>query len=332
MIELKNDKLVVSFPELHGKAQCTVDFQRTLRVPDDNQEYPLPAGLGRFPLLPVDDFPVAGEWKRHGGVFLPMYQSEALWLNFDASGYPFAVKVAAGKINAVTGEAWDNGLNAAPQDYVVLPEQPWLDGFNSGRDVVRQFVAAPLGDGYTAEEQLTGKAEWGGLQLIFYPMRVEKYRALEAQRVREQDMIAFSRRQAPVMSCESASYEMGLAPGGRIRQEIEKDPYGVDVWDTSVSSRCFVHLVNSRSYVALTGHAPPTEPITAKQYKEAGVPWFDHYVNGDVLGGSEKLAGMDGLASAMMKKGKKLPDNAPIQIAGTVQLGEKKELVREGEF
>ena len=44
---------------------------------------------------------VSETWKRHGGVMLPMYQSEAMWLNFHASdGYAFAVKIAAGKINA----------------------------------------------------------------------------------------------------------------------------------------------------------------------------------------------------------------------------------------
>ncbi len=43
--------------------------------------------------------------------------------------FPFAAKVATGKACAVTGEAWVNRLNRDPQDYVVLPEQPWLDGY-----------------------------------------------------------------------------------------------------------------------------------------------------------------------------------------------------------
>ncbi|NIR80308.1 MAG: hypothetical protein GWO00_18685, partial [Gemmatimonadetes bacterium] len=75
-------------------------------------------------------------WRRHGGVLLPMYQAEALWLNFGRGGvfsghggYPFAVKVATGKINAVSGEAWSDGLNRDPQDYMVVPDQPWLDGY-----------------------------------------------------------------------------------------------------------------------------------------------------------------------------------------------------------
>jgi hypothetical protein len=67
VIELVNDKLNVRFPEVHEDARCSVGFQRTLRVPDDNQDYPLPAGLGNFPVLPVDDFEVPARWKEHGG-------------------------------------------------------------------------------------------------------------------------------------------------------------------------------------------------------------------------------------------------------------------------
>jgi len=72
MIELRNDTLHVSFPEVHEKAECAIAFQRTLRVPDDNQDYPLPAGLGRFPLHAVDDHRVPDHWREDGGVFLPM--------------------------------------------------------------------------------------------------------------------------------------------------------------------------------------------------------------------------------------------------------------------
>jgi hypothetical protein len=75
---------------------------------------------------------------------MPMYQSAALWIRF-STRYPFAVKVAAGKINAVTGDPWSRDLQADPQNYLVLPEQPWLDGFAVRKGVIRQFVAMPLG-------------------------------------------------------------------------------------------------------------------------------------------------------------------------------------------
>jgi hypothetical protein len=56
MIELKHDSLKFSFSEVHPEAQLTIGFKRTLRIPDDGKDYPLPPGLGRFPMKHVDDF------------------------------------------------------------------------------------------------------------------------------------------------------------------------------------------------------------------------------------------------------------------------------------
>ena len=38
MIELKHDSLKFSFSEVHPEARLTIDFQRTLRIPDDGKE------------------------------------------------------------------------------------------------------------------------------------------------------------------------------------------------------------------------------------------------------------------------------------------------------
>jgi len=141
-------------------AELTIEFQQTLRIPDDGETYPLPAGLGVFPLRLVYDFAetAPASWIKKGGVMMPMYQSEALLIRFSAS-YPFAVKIAAGKINAVSGEAWTAELQSEPQNDRVVPEQPWLDGFSVGGGLIRQFVALPLGAGDSVEEQLTGQAD-----------------------------------------------------------------------------------------------------------------------------------------------------------------------------
>ncbi|MCZ0953279.1 MAG: hypothetical protein OXJ56_11880, partial [Rhodospirillaceae bacterium] len=152
MITLEDDVLEFRFPEVHKQARCSIEFQRTLRIPDDDKTYPLPPGLGNFPLRHLDDHAarVPEAWRRRGGVVLPMHQAEALWINFFTGyGYPFAVKIATGKICAVTGDTWVNHLNRDPQDYVVVPEQPWLDGYCVEKGVIRQFVAMPLGEGYT---------------------------------------------------------------------------------------------------------------------------------------------------------------------------------------
>lgn len=56
MMTVESDSLVIRLPQVHPQAETRIDFQRTLRIPDDTTEYPLPPGLGRFPLVHTDDF------------------------------------------------------------------------------------------------------------------------------------------------------------------------------------------------------------------------------------------------------------------------------------
>ena len=334
MITLENDRLVFRFPEVHADAACAIEFQRTLRIPDDGKAYPLPPGFGTFPLRHLDDFAprVPEKWLARGGVAMPMHQAEAMWINFHrgwfgAEGYPFAVKIAAGKINAVTGEAWSNGLNRDPQDYVVATEQPWLDGYCVEKGFIRQFVAMPLGRGYTAEEQLTGAGEHGGVQLVVYPMKAERYEALKREREeargRSGRLGITGAIGAPMPA--AAAMDMGLAPGGRMKQEIFDDPYGLEAWDLRHSSRCVVPIANSQSWMSLTGERPPTEPPTAAQYAKARLPWFDYY-GGDAkaLDGAAKLKGLDSVATLANKKGEAaLPENEPAEPGPVIPLGHR---------
>ncbi|MCE2513670.1 MAG: hypothetical protein J4F37_01425 [Acidobacteria bacterium] len=331
MVELRGDELVFRFPEVHAAAVCRIGFQRTLRIPDDNRDYPLPPGLGRFPLRRVDDHldRAPDGWGRHGGVFLPMYQAESLWLHFSTS-YPMAVKVAAGKVDAVTGEGWTDELSPRPQNYLAVPDQPWLDGFCVGKGLIRQFVAMPLGRGFTAEEQLTGEAQHGGLQIVVYPMQAARYEAW--QKERSERLVSYG----PVAGADpSGPAEMGLAPGGLMRQQIYRDEYGFDAWARAARSRCFVHILNSVQFLRVSGAAPPAKPPTAREYSDAGLPWFEHY-GGDLtaLDGARKLAGLDSVAAMKLKKGEGvLADNDPVQPAPpTIVRTSGAHRVREGEF
>lgn len=334
MLELKSDTLVFSFPEVHKDAVCRVSFQRTLRIPDDNREYGLPPGLGNFPMEHVEDHSarLPQGWAAHGGVLLPMYQAEAMWIHFSCpSGYPFAVKIAAGKINAVTGEPWKNGLSAEPQDYVVLPAQPWLDGFSVSKGQIRQFVAMPLGAGYTAEEQLTGAAEHGGLQVIVCPIKREIYEEIQRKRAEA------ARRDSMVTSSCSVSIKayvsMGLAPGGLMRQEIYKDKYGLDAWDTTSPTRCFVHILNSAQWTAATGKPAPGTAPTASEYTAAGLPWFEYYADKPALQGSKTLAGLDSVAAKGVKKGEApLPENDPVVPKTIIKIAGAPGTVADGKW
>jgi len=344
MIELHSDKLVVSFPDLPERPNLTIDFQRTLRIPDDGKAYPLPPGLGSFPLRHIDDFArrVPAGWLQRGGVLLPMWQSEALWLNFGTryipnreTEYPFAVKVATGKISAITGEVWRRGLSRNPQDYLVTPGQPWLDGYCVEKGVIRQFVAMPLGEGYSVEEQVTGEAEFGGMQIEVFPMRSEVFVRrfpviTDGRRTRSlyETSVLYSRLDGPAF--------MGLAPGGRMRQEIYEDPFSIHDWDIEHGSRCFIHLVNSTTWQALTGHKPPTQPPTAKRYTDAGFPWFDYYDKElTALNGSKSLAGLISVKEmGEEKRTNPLPENESVSVGNLVNLrsGLKPNQVRESEL
>ena len=316
-----------------------VVFHRTLRIPDDGNIYPLPAGLGRFPLRLIDDFKASVDpsWLERGGVLMPMYQSEALWIQFSCS-YPFAAKVAAGKINAVTGDAWGDGLQESPQNYLVLPEQPWLDGFAIRKGVIRQFVAMPLGAGYSVEEQLTGAAEVGGIQIQIFPMKAEAYfhsQVLERLPKSLEDLIddlvtvafepgnlfAQERVCSSLRVCESGA--MGLGGGGTMRQEIYEDPNDFTDWDQSVSNRCFVHLCNSLMWRQITKAHPPYPPFTAKDYTARGVPWFDYYRDDlEAVPGSTILDAVKSVFNlGQCKSEKSLPDNSSLQPAAIIQYG-----------
>jgi hypothetical protein len=229
----------------------------------------------------------------------------------------------------VTGDAWSNDLVKEPQDYIVVPDQPWLDGFSVGKGLIRQFVAMPLGQGYTAEEQITGAAEHGGIQVIVYPMKRECYEAMREDSLPD---IAFNLCQSYEQS--PALDSMGLAPGGLMRQEIYEDEYGFDVWDTDNSGRCFVHILNSAQWTAATDGPTPGRQPSLADYAKAGLPWFEYYDDKlEAMDGSKRLAGLDSVAAKAIKLGEyTLGDNAPVDPEEVVKLGPASSKISDGRW
>jgi hypothetical protein len=253
--------------------RLAVSFQRTLRVPDDGRDYPLPPGLGPLPIRAVADYAdsVPLEWRRQGGAFIPLYQREALWLGFEGADWkPNALQVHVGRVNAVTGGAWKEGLQATPQNYVVAPDQPWLDGINVGDTFVRQFVAVPLGSGYSVEAQLTGEDTFGGVQLTVYEPKPGRFPDAPPPE-------SPAHQTEMVMEMAMPASKMAIGAGGRITQKIYPDPYGLDVWDQGNVNSVTVHLVNSEQYRGITGEDPPPTPVDAGTYTAHGFPWFELY-------------------------------------------------------
>lgn len=132
----------------------TISFKRTVRVPDNKVLSQLPPDYGDFALYKVQDYSerLPRDMVDKRGVFFHMYQREAMWIDFSANA-PFMIKIYCGGVNVVSGEHAAESIEAKKrrlklleqgkriQDYLVVPEQHWIDGFAVKPSVVRQFVA-----------------------------------------------------------------------------------------------------------------------------------------------------------------------------------------------
>jgi hypothetical protein len=79
---------------------------------------------------------------------------------------------------------------------------------------------------------------------------------------------------------------MSLAAGGLIKQSVNADTYPASIWDPESTIMFNIQLLNSESFMAVTGRAPPSSPIDAKTYQKHGYPFFDIW--------NEELSGVKG--------------------------------------
>ncbi|KAF2443479.1 ubiquitin-domain-containing protein [Karstenula rhodostoma CBS 690.94] len=177
--ELVNDKVRIN-------GDLRISFKRTIRVPDGGEQVSyLPPSLGNFPLQKISQYEtkLKKDMVAKGGIFFPMHQSEAMWIEFNCSkDTAYHIKVYVGGVNAISGEPVIETLatrlrrqekfrrgKKSLQDYIVVPGQPWLDGIADSNGIVRQFVAMPFGSGHSVEMQVTGQDTAGGIQIEVTP-------------------------------------------------------------------------------------------------------------------------------------------------------------------
>jgi hypothetical protein len=285
--------------------------------------------MGHFPVRRVEDFAdkVPAAWREHGGVFLPMFQREAMWLSFSGAHWrPNALKVAVGKVNALSGKRWTDNLQTAgrgddEQDYMVVPDQPWLDGVNAGDGFIKQFVAMPLGMGYTVEGQVTGSEEHGGIQLAVFEPKKGLFPDAPPPAVTRSRRVAATACAPMAASAPAGAFagqEMGLGAGGRMKPSIYPDRHGLDTWDQQRFARVYVHLVNSQMWTAITGEPMPSSPVSAQAYARHGYPWFDLYDEdrGDI-GASQTLGKVRSVKEMDADNGfGALQDDSPVHVPG----------------
>ncbi|MCZ4552193.1 hypothetical protein [Gordonia rubripertincta] len=299
------DTLVFSFPEVHADAVLNVRFHRTLRVPDDETTYGLPPSLGTLALRSTDD---------PGEAMLPMWQSEATWISFSApADYPFLIKIGVGGLNAITGEAYTATPNFDAEDYVETAEQPWLDGFRVDDTTVRQFVAMPLGAGYSVAEQLTG-SDTGAVAFSVIPLKGDVWE--QRPKVAEPAFM--------ICPCPSPDAAMGLGAGGAITQSIATPIEPRENWSDATPSEASVRIVNSAVWQSITDESPHHQPLTIEDYLGRGYPWFEWYDDSLARQGQSPFAGVKTVNQVGDAKGEKpLPDNSsftpptPIVVGGS---------------
>jgi len=212
------------------KAGLSINFQRTIRVPDDDKTYPLPPGLGSFELQ-------QGELQQGDSnkVYLAMYQREAMWLSFNNHiSKEIAIKVGIGNINAITGKPWQEGvLSQEPQNYIISPKQPWLDGIvvdedqkqddqvaNERKDLIRQFVAMPIDSESTIEQQLK---KLGIIDQVAGGLRFEVFIKYS------NDFKVFSFDQNKFIEQTKTPKELGLSEGSQITFHSKVFPSSTDI-------------------------------------------------------------------------------------------------------
>lgn len=315
----------------------SIEIQRTLRIPQNHQVHGLPAGLGAFPVRRVEDVDAPEDMRARGGIVVPVYEREALWLRFKGhTWHPTALQVAAGMVNAVSGKAWEGGEGVPEpltskdhengQNYMVVPPQPWLDGIVIQEGQIRQFIAARLGQGVTVEAQVTGEEKFGGIQLIAFDAVAGRFPDTDPSPPPFFDDrsatlggggmmkggggpmsfdagITRSAMRGPSGQSIGAT-SMGLGAGGRMRQKIYTDPYGIATWDLAALGRCFIHLVSAEDWRAITGEEPPKTPCTRAEYERNGIPWFELSDEGaEAVAGGENLGAVKTVAEMDKDKG-----------------------------
>ena len=265
-----------------------IKFQRTMRIPADGKTYALPIALRQPPLHSVDDFPetAPSSWLENGGVVMPLARSEAIWIWF-ATRYPVAVKISTQEINLLSGTRSSPGLQREPQNYFVIPV--WGES-----EVARRFIVLPFGDDHKAGQALP-EPRGNAIQIQATPLQPKSFYKHEGSFHLHTIHEFFARMVLAAVPCpsldrvvrysEQKEEQQRLAAAERVTldetlpQQIAADEYHFDAWDQHHSVGCVVHTCGPRSWQQITSTNPPYSPLTANEYRDAGIPWFDDYAD-----------------------------------------------------
>lgn len=248
--------LTFTFPELGHDARLQVTFQRTLRTSVPIRHCGSVCRALRL---------AQGSPDGDAHATIPMWQSEATWLDFSSPHlYPFLVMAGVDGVNAISGSGFTGAPDFDTDDYLEVPTQRFLA---SHREPAgdnwddRQFVAPST---HAADGGPTGTL----LQLTVIPMRGEAW----ARRHRH-----LPPGPGTCVLCDISRAEQSGARPGTTAPRVVGPLESADTWHPTTSAAAAVRIVNSVTWRSLTGKPVPRTALTSADYAENDVPWYPHY-------------------------------------------------------
>jgi len=134
-----------------------VSLRHTAKVEIDPDSHDLPPDWGPFEEFKVADYFCPEEWS-NDGFFVPVEEGMPLWIDLRYN-QRCACVLSVQRFNPVSNEAanLEEGLKKDPkQNYMVLPDQKWIDGYTRDGKVY-QFVVTKAGEGLAVNEYVLPK-------------------------------------------------------------------------------------------------------------------------------------------------------------------------------
>ena len=174
-------------------------------------------------------------WSTREAVFIPLLADERIWLGFSTRQRSYAIQIAVGEVNAVSGQSWIPGLTASPQNYLVSPPQLHWDGIRRGQDLL-PFDSQSL----NSDERPAGA--W--VLLVYAPLGDALGPAQVSEFDHDPGKLYDTFRQSDRNHAENHPLQ---------------DPFGVDTWSREPLCTVFIVPVTAPRYEEITGvKVPPT--------------------------------------------------------------------------
>jgi len=238
----------------------SVSFQRTKRVAGDFPTTQAPPSWGALPVHAVSDYLPYIATDVNGAFLIPVGREEAVWLGFGGAIWkPNAVKVGLGGRNAVTGEDWHERLRTQPQDYLVCPPQLSLDWIRTKDGSVSQIAARP---------ELSDSGDWEAsrISLIVYEPKRGIFAEQQPARWAGEVNLLHSLPKLLLNDADDDPLQ------GNIKEDIHRDPYGIETWDPAIIGSISVYLLSHEQYRRITGREPPPSPPPSAVYQGHYLP------------------------------------------------------------